>query len=244
MSLFQSSCVLCCACADLLLFEKLESGILELHRQDVPALQFISNCILLFIPQAREKGVSLDLSLDVDQATLAAHPGAVPLLYSDQFSCDRFKLEQVVRNLVSNAIKFSPKNDTVQIQVFYDTLASFTDPSGRSGSSTPARRPKPVPVSRARPRLSLVSASLPSLPSLHPHPTFHPLPTVAESPASSRSDLLADSWAGAHPRLGALVIAVRDNGPGISEANQKKLFKNIIQFAPEKTQGGGGSGFG
>ncbi len=83
--------------ADLLSFEKLESGILELHRQDIPALQFISECIVLFNPQAREKGVSLDLLLTVDDATLAAYPGAVPLFYSDKFSCDRFKLEQVVR---------------------------------------------------------------------------------------------------------------------------------------------------
>ncbi len=87
---------------DLLSFEKLESGILELHRQDIPALQFISECIVLFNPQAREKGVSLDLFLTVDDATLAAYPGAVPLLYSDLFSCDRFKLEQVMRSLMSN----------------------------------------------------------------------------------------------------------------------------------------------
>jgi signal transduction histidine kinase len=83
---------------DLLSFEKLESGILELHRQDVPAVQFISECVLIFNPQAREKGVSLDLLLTVDDATLVEYPGAVPLLYNDQFSCDRFKLEQVVRS--------------------------------------------------------------------------------------------------------------------------------------------------
>ena len=31
---------------------------------------------------------------------------------------------------------------------------------------------------------------------------------------------------------------------GISEANQKKLFHGVVQFDPEKNQGGGGSGFG
>ena len=43
---------------------------------------------------------------------------------------------------------------------------------------------------------------------------------------------------------GNLIIVVTDSGPGISEANQKKLFRGVIQFDPEKNQGGGGSGFG
>ena len=45
-------------------------------------------------------------------------------------------------------------------------------------------------------------------------------------------------------RMGQLVILVTDSGPGISEANQQKLFKSVVQFDPEKNQGGGGSGFG
>ena len=45
-------------------------------------------------------------------------------------------------------------------------------------------------------------------------------------------------------RMGQLVIVVTDSGPGISEANQQKLFKSVVQFDPEKNQGGGGSGFG
>ena len=43
---------------------------------------------------------------------------------------------------------------------------------------------------------------------------------------------------------GNLIIIVTDSGPGISEANQKKLFRSVVQFDPEKNQGGGGSGFG
>ena len=43
---------------------------------------------------------------------------------------------------------------------------------------------------------------------------------------------------------GKLIIMVSDSGPGISEENQKKLFRSVIQFDPEKNQGGGGSGFG
>ena len=41
-----------------------------------------------------------------------------------------------------------------------------------------------------------------------------------------------------------LYISVIDSGAGISTENQKKLFKGVIQFNPEKLQSGGGSGFG
>lgn len=43
---------------------------------------------------------------------------------------------------------------------------------------------------------------------------------------------------------GKLVVVVKDSGAGISPINQKKLFKEIIQFQPQTLQAGGGSGLG
>lgn len=37
-------------------------------------------------------------------------------------------------------------------------------------------------------------------------------------------------------------MVVTDSGAGISIENQKKLFKDIVQFSREKLQAGGGSG--
>ena len=37
-------------------------------------------------------------------------------------------------------------------------------------------------------------------------------------------------------RRGRLIITVTDTGPGISTENQKRLFKEIVQFSPEKLQ--------
>jgi signal transduction histidine kinase len=42
---------------------------------------------------------------------------------------------------------------------------------------------------------------------------------------------------------GSLVISITDSVAGISEANQKHIFHEIIQIEPEKLQAGGGSGF-
>ena len=41
-----------------------------------------------------------------------------------------------------------------------------------------------------------------------------------------------------------LVIEIQDSGAGISTENQSRLFKEIVQFNPEKLQACGGSGFG
>ena len=43
---------------------------------------------------------------------------------------------------------------------------------------------------------------------------------------------------------GTLVISVADSGAGMSEADQKRLFKEVVQFRPHELQAGGGSGLG
>ena len=41
-----------------------------------------------------------------------------------------------------------------------------------------------------------------------------------------------------------VMVVVKDEGPGISSEDQKKLFKNFVQIRPGKLQKGGGSGLG
>jgi signal transduction histidine kinase len=96
---------------DLLTFDKLESGILELHPESVSALSFVDSTVGMFKSQAREKEIDLRLVLPGRPITgvcgdrqitgvcgdrqITGVCDGLPLVESDRLTCDRFKLEQV-----------------------------------------------------------------------------------------------------------------------------------------------------
>jgi signal transduction histidine kinase len=104
---------------DLLCFDKLESGILELHKHEVPVVPFITDCVDMFASQAREGGVALsviscDDGIDTEQAATSPRKCLTSnVLESDTVFMDKFKMDQVLRNLISNALKFTPRGGAV-----------------------------------------------------------------------------------------------------------------------------------
>ena len=85
----------------MLTFEKLEGGILDLHKENVPALRFLAETVSIFSAQAKQYDVAVELVLEPEQAPRGRGAGALPLLLSDDFACDRFKLEQVLPHLAA-----------------------------------------------------------------------------------------------------------------------------------------------
>mmetsp|Transcript_15709 Transcript_15709/g.26187 ORF Transcript_15709/g.26187 Transcript_15709/m.26187 type:complete len:916 (+) Transcript_15709:167-2914(+) len=99
---------------------------------------------------------------------------------------DAVKLGQVIRNVLSNALKFAPKNSTVFVAVQW-------------------------------------------------------LKEDGSDDNSSRMDLDSGEE---YRSAGNVTISVRDSGPGLSEAQQKSLFQEGVQFNPNDLQAGQGSGLG
>ncbi|OGR53517.1 MAG: hypothetical protein A2049_01985 [Elusimicrobia bacterium GWA2_62_23] len=84
---------------------KIRAGKLEFHKQDVKAQEVLPALADLFALSAASKGVKLEYRL----------ADGLP-----SFPVDREKLEQVVNNLIGNAIKFTPPGGTITLEAEQD----------------------------------------------------------------------------------------------------------------------------
>ncbi|MFT3806744.1 response regulator [Arenimonas sp.] len=89
---------------DVLDLSKIEAGKLELHEQPSDVSGIVDDIVVMFTPQASEKGIGL--AREIDTAAVE------PLLL------DGHRLRQVLMNLVGNAVKYTERGSvTIQLQV-------------------------------------------------------------------------------------------------------------------------------
>jgi len=88
---------------DLLDLSRIEAGKLTLEQVDFPVRPLFENKFLIYKEQAQLKGVQLSLSLSPEL------PAAM--------NGDPFRIRQVVGNVLSNALKFTPSNGRVSLSV-------------------------------------------------------------------------------------------------------------------------------
>ncbi|HEV8687435.1 MAG TPA: ATP-binding protein [Gaiellaceae bacterium] len=86
---------------DLLFFAQVENGGIRLTRGNVDVALLADECVRAAKPLAREKGVALELIAE-----------SVP-----QLRADRARVAQLLDNLVSNAVKFTPPGGHVEVLV-------------------------------------------------------------------------------------------------------------------------------
>ena len=211
----------CCAALDilneLLLFDKLEDGVLVMNKLTVPVPELVEDSIKMFSVQAREKSLELVITNNDESMLVLNMSGPAvrsvvdsindmrllsKIFSTDQVYVDKNKVVQVIRNVVSNAIKFTPAFGKIQLNV------------------------------RFVPALLVVKG--------------YQVSTKTLTTGTGEVDAFAGAvGVGDNVQIaGELVIEIKDTGAGISEENQKRLFKEVVQFNPELLQNGGGSGLG
>ena len=217
---------------DLLCYDKLESGILELHKEDITVMKYLEECISMFSLQIRECGVTVNIVNASDTEVPIGEPNdddkvrAQPLQPHDNLYADKFKMDQVIRNLISNALKFTPRGGAITIR---PTFVPDSDQFRSQSSQLNGLRVVSEGVTRDNTWTRSISNFL--KPRNPGSVSNYDDTAKSPSPPSDRT-------------YGNLVVVVTDSGAGISIENQSRLFHEIVQFNPEKLQAGGGSGLG
>lgn len=103
---------------DLLHYDKIETGSLKLEIESIPIWALIRKTVNLFRGPAKEAQVKLIVE-NVEFKHL-----------SKKLQClgiegDRLRLSQVIGNIISNALKFSPKGSNVIVKTFYSADSLF-----------------------------------------------------------------------------------------------------------------------
>ena len=221
---------------DLLCFDKLESGILEMHKHEVPVIPFISDCVSMFTSQAKEAGVTMSLVFsqeDMHDDSLTS------ILEGDTVYMDKFKMDQVLRNLISNALKFTPRGGCVSVTASFVLDEGGTTLSGHPAVRSEGNKSRSFVYSLRRlfchRRTSRVQSSIGlDIEQGQSANNIHDMVGNISPKGGDNGDFIH----------GKLVIVVADTGAGISPANQRRLFNEVVQFNPEVLQAGGGSGLG
>ncbi len=90
---------------NILSISRIESGVTKVHREQVELAVLVNGCVEVVLPQARDKGVTLDRLVTEREAVVFA---------------DRDMLVQAVMNVVSNAVKYTPAGGTVGLAMVSD----------------------------------------------------------------------------------------------------------------------------
>jgi signal transduction histidine kinase len=203
-----------------------------------------THSFLTFV-EARAKGILIKIR---------AAKGVLSLTDNDVVLGDKFKLDQVLRNLISNALKYSFRNSTVSVRVGFCPTKTVPSPPIAS-SSRPERNSTSYPrqiiemiAGSSRVQHSNSGSNTRERSTGSVRARFMPRlsrPVRVQNNNSNMEHVLPSSDDNNDKEvIGELLVVVTDHGVGISKENQKLLFQEGMQFDAENLHTGGGSGFG
>lgn len=220
---------------ELLTADKLEGGMLQVELENVDPRQIISDCIKPFTLMAKQK--IIDLKFIVSE---------IPVLWwKDYTVCvDKHKFAQVVRNLISNALKFTPPEGSITVTISREKANKATRSSDKVKN--------PFSLARLFTWKRKLNTIVPQISDFSVQgsrhvcgksiSTFDDIESYevgADRTFKDRTELSKDD-----STAFKLHLEVIDTGAGISSENLPKLFGQYVQFNAAALQKGQGSGLG
>eukprot|EP01034_Spumella_vulgaris_P030978 gene30978-38281_t len=110
---------------DLLMFDKIEANMLEIEPTVMFIYEFVSDCVRPFKIQANSMNITINITT-----------GSAEKIRNGYCKIDKHKMQQVIRNFLTNAIKFTPEQGSITIDLslqsdFRDNLSGH--PRGGMG---------------------------------------------------------------------------------------------------------------
>lgn len=85
---------------------KIESGKVDLHYETIRLVDFSDNVESLFAMNAQDKEINFSITVEENVPT--------------EFVCDEYRLEQVLKNFLANAFKFTEKQGSIDLKISAD----------------------------------------------------------------------------------------------------------------------------
>eukprot|EP01042_Synura_sphagnicola_P001805 gene1805-2120_t len=220
---------------DFLNFEKIESGILNICPTFVAIPNIVEAMIKPLRVFSRQKDIHFSYSVSVAEGYAETQVGS---------SVDKYKMEQVLRNLFVNAVKFTPSGGTITVAIRQEIvtklgLRKFSNCTAKDSMelASPRGSMKPVQRGSATFRFDFGADGRGGGFGLGRRGSSV-TPLVVDGPCSPAANGALGEV------VGDLVVEVTDTGVGIPEEARPRIFGQFFQLEPEKLQGGGGSGLG
>ena len=249
---------------DLLLSDKIENGLVKLFKEVINVKKFMSEYLNMFAIQIRAKSINLEMKYEcysVEHDDKSNHNQCIKrhnnewVSDNDSLFADKSKLGQVIRNLMSNAIKFTPNKGNIKICLKFVPSKDLSDTIKEVVSSANSTHQNQNKDEEGKYDNTAGKDTVPDdededeLKTRKRRKSITKKKISATNVNNTASDVMkrtteTEKINETIEQSGMLVIEVQDSGAGISFENQARLFKEIVQFSPEKLQAGGGSGLG